>query len=90
MLFFPETLAIFSKHIFQTLLDKFRLICGSTVSRNSANRNIAPSIGDVLHHYWLANRHKATLPMHNATLRLHNIVHEPAPIGGVDMTQISY
>ena len=49
--FFPNTLAIFSKHIFQTLLDKFRLICGSTSFRTDANRNIATPIGDVLHHY---------------------------------------
>ena len=49
--FFPNTLAIFSKHIFQSLLDKFRLISGSTFFRNDANRNIATPIGDVLHHY---------------------------------------
>ena len=49
--FFSNTPAIFSKHIFQTLLDKFRLICGSTVFRNDANRNIATPVGDVLHHY---------------------------------------
>ena len=78
--FFPNTLAIFSKHIFQTLLDKFSLICCSAFCRNDAIRNIATPIGDVLQHYQPANRHKATLPMHNATLRLHTIVHEPVPI----------
>ena len=51
VLFLPNTLAIFSKHIFQTLLDKFRLACGSTFFRNDANINIATPIGDVLHHY---------------------------------------
>ena len=88
--FFPNTLAIFSKHIFQTVLDKFRLICGSTFCRNDAVRNIGTPIGYALHHYQLVNRHKVTLPIYNATLRLHNIVHEPAPIDGVDIRQISY
>ena len=49
--FFPNTLAIFSKHIFQTLLDKFSLIYGSTFFRNDAYRNIAIPIGDGLHYY---------------------------------------
>ena len=49
--FFPNTLAIFSKHIFQTLLDKLSLICGSAFCRNDAIRNIATPIGDVLQHY---------------------------------------
>ena len=34
--FFPNTLAIFSKHIFQSLLDKFRLISSSAFFKNDA------------------------------------------------------
>ena len=44
--FFPNTPAIFSEHVSQTL----RLICSSTFFRNDANKNIATPIGDILHH----------------------------------------
>ena len=49
--FFPDTPAIFSRiDYFQTLLDLFRIISGSTFFRKDSKRNIATPIKHVSHH----------------------------------------